>query len=297
MTRFAFLCALLLAAVACGTEPPPPPAVPEPVDNDPLNQLDIRFLRDTAKEVMRELVAALPDRERQLMEPIPLAIEDEPGAVNAFAACIRGEAKMAVTDELLRIMAQLARARATDDHFGTKKFDGYMTFLEGAVKPDQPVPQPPASFFERTQDIDGRKVARQHQLFEEELAFVMGHEIAHHYLGHTGCVGTPHPLIRLGNVLSGRIPIFNQPFELAADTQGTRNLLNAGARRTSYKWTEGGGMMMLTFFSSLEKVKANDSFLFAFFLTHPPSGVRLPVVQQEAERWRRSQPRPPMPAR
>jgi Zn-dependent protease with chaperone function len=140
-------------------------------------------------------------------------------------------------------------------------------------------------------------VARQHELLEEEMAFVMGHEIAHHYLGHTGCVGTPHPLTQIGAMLSTRLPIFNQPFELAADTQGTTNMLNAGARRNPYKWTEGGGLMMLSFFSAFEEISAGDSILFAFVLSHPPSGVRIPIVTQTANNWRAAQPRPPMPPR
>jgi hypothetical protein len=270
--------------------------MPQPVMDDPINQLDIVYLRQSAKTVLEELIAALPDKERGLMSAVPLVTEDEPGFVNAFASCKRREPKMAISDELLRIQAHLARSRATDEIFGTTKFDEYLQFLTENVKPKQKVPQPPTGFYTSEQDTEGRKVKRQHELFEEELAFVMGHEIAHHYLGHTGCVGTPHPLVQLGTIISGRLPIFNQPFEIAADSQGTENLLNAGARRPGYKWTEGGGMMMLSFFASLERIKADDSILFAFVLSHPPSGVRLPIVTQAAERWRAAQPRPPMPA-
>ncbi len=294
-TTFLVLCLVGLASMGCRGEPANVPQALPPVPNDPINQLDITYLRKSAADVMNALVQALPARERQLMEPIPLVTEDEAGFVNAYAACKKGDAKMAVTDELLRIQAQLARARATDELFGTKKFDAYLAFLNASVKPKAAVPQPPASFFDPTQDIDGRKVRRQHQLFEEELAFVMGHEIAHHYLGHTGCVGTPHPLVQLGSVLSSRIPVFNQPFEIAADTEGTRNLLDAGARQATYKWTEGGGLMMLSFFASLEEVKASDSIIFAFIMSHPPSGVRIPIVTQAANKWRAAQPRPPMP--
>ena len=47
-----------------------------------------------------------------------------------------------------------------------------------------PVPRPSGLLPASTQS-DGRKVQRQHVLFEEELAFVLGHELAHHILGHT----------------------------------------------------------------------------------------------------------------
>ncbi len=283
-----------LGSVGCSDEPPVAPVVVPPVMDDPINLVDLAFFRKSAEDVMRELVAALPDHERTLMETVPLVTEDEPGFVNAFASCKGGNAKMAISDEMLRIQAFLARARATDELFGTQKFDEYLRFLTENMKPEQAVPHPPQTFFDATQDTEARKVARQHELFAEELAFVMGHEIAHHYLGHTGCVGTPHPLVQIGNLLSGRVPIFNQPFELAADTHGTQNLLNAGARHSGYKWTEGGATMTLTFFASFEQQSGGD-LLFAFIMSHPPANVRMPVVTQAANNWRAAQPRPPMP--
>jgi hypothetical protein len=302
----ALMFAAALGATGCPRpEPalPPPPVALPPVPNDPINQVDIVYLRATAGEVMRDLVAALPEPQHGLMVSVPLVTEEEPGNVNAYASCEDHTPKMAITDELLRIQAHLARARATDEKFGTSKFDTYLRFLTDNIQvveeseSQPPVPAPPAGFFDDTQDQDGNKVARQHELLEEELGFVMGHEIAHHYLGHTGCVGTPHPLIGLGRILSRGLPIFNQPFELAADTSGTQNLLDAGARRPGYHWTEGGGMMTLTFFASLEKISGGDSLLFAFVMSHPPSGVRIPVVTQAANNWRARQPRPPMPTR
>lgn len=293
--EWAFAGVVGLAGMGCQPEPAVAPVVLAPITDDPINRVEITYLRASAGDVLRELVAALPAAEQNLMGTVPLVTDDEPGFVNAYAACKRGDAKMAITDELLRIQAYLARARANDDLFGTKKFDAYLGFISEAVKPKAAVPHPPADFFDEAQDTDARKVARQHELFAEELAFVMGHEIAHHYLGHTGCVGTPHPLITIGSILSGKLPIFNQPFELAADTNGTRNLLNAGARQSVYKWTEGGGMMMLRFFGALEEITPADSILFAFVMSHPPSGVRAPIVTQAANDWRRAQPRPPMP--
>jgi hypothetical protein len=288
-------CALGLAALGCGPEPAPAPVALPPVTDDPINKLDVVYLRASAAEVMRELVGALPDKERTLMASVPLVTEDEPGFVNAYASCKRRVAKMAITDELLRIQAQLARSRATDEIFGTTKLDEYLRFLTDNVQPEAAVPQPPAGFYDDAQDTEARKVARQHQLFEEELAFVMAHEIAHHYLGHTGCVGTPHPLITLGSILSGELPIFNQPFELAADANGTQNLLNAGAKRSDYKWTEGGGMICLKFFAALEQITPADSIFYTIVMSHPPSSVRMPVVTQAANDWRAAQPRPPLP--
>src|SRR4029453_11284366 len=100
----------------------------------------------------------------------------------------------------------------------------------------------------------GRKVERQHILFEEELAFVLGHELAHHHLGHLPCTGKPGPLgsADLARVLSSQVPIFNQPNEAAADLAGTTNLLDAGSRRSGARWNEEGALLTMRFFSGLD---------------------------------------------
>ena len=69
--------------------PPPanaPPAVAlPPVLNDPVNNVDVNFLRGQAQVVLRELIAALSPANAQRVQGIPLVVEDKPGEVNAFA--------------------------------------------------------------------------------------------------------------------------------------------------------------------------------------------------------------------
>ncbi|HEY8942946.1 MAG TPA: hypothetical protein VIM73_01735, partial [Polyangiaceae bacterium] len=70
------------------------PALP-PVAVDPINQIDIGFLRSRAQAVMSELVANLPAVQQARVRGIPLIVDDEVGEVNAFAACTReGKAAM-----------------------------------------------------------------------------------------------------------------------------------------------------------------------------------------------------------
>jgi hypothetical protein len=42
----------------------------------------------------------------------------------------------------------------------------------------------------------------------------------------------------VGHLLSGAVPMLNQPNELMADTYGTNNVLTAGSRRQGYRFTE-----------------------------------------------------------
>lgn len=236
---------------------------------------------------MQEIIAALPEARRQRVSTIPLAVDDTPSEVNAFAGCIRGGAVMVVTDGLLDVAAFLSRARANDDVFGTRKLDEYFTFVVQNQRPEQPVANPPVGFFDAGQESDTRRVARQHDVFDELMGFVLGHELAHHYLGHLPCTGQAGPF-GMGEVargVSSAIPLFNQPNELGADVSGTSSVLAAGARRSGTRLTEGGGLLLMQFFSAMDRMSPVD-ILFSFERTHPAPGLRIPVIQQAAGYFR-----------
>jgi peptidase M48-like protein len=277
--------------------PPAPPAVVAPSfpavalpsqTNDPINTLNRAWLRQSAQGVLAELSQALPDVARTRVAGIPLVVDDTPGDVNAFAACSDGRSAMAVTDGLLEIMAWLAMAKAHDELFGTNKTDEYIRFITQNLAPGRDIPRP-ASFFAADAQIDGRKVQRQHVLLEEELAFVLGHELAHHHLGHLPCTGKPGPLGSgdLARVLSSQVPLFNQPNEAAADLAGTTNLLDAGARRNGARWSEEGALLVMRFFTGLGGSLATN-LLLAFQHSHPAPQLRVPLIQQSANYWRRN---------
>ncbi|HEU5074886.1 MAG TPA: M48 family metalloprotease [Polyangiaceae bacterium] len=280
-----------------GTQPPPASAVPTPppgtsppnaapVSNDPINATDIVYLRQRAQGVLGELVAALAPANQSRVANIPLIVDDEPGEVNAFAACSGGKAAMAISDGLLDISAHLAQAKANDEIFGTQKLDPYIALIAQHQRPGQPIVRPAPGFFDPQQQVDGRKVQRQHQLLEEQLAFILGHELAHHYLGHLPCTAQGGlNTSELGHVLSSVVPGFNQPNEIAADVAGTNNLLTAGKRRTANQFSEGGALLTMAFFSGLDRLTPND-IIFGFERSHPPPQLRSPVISQTAATWR-----------
>jgi hypothetical protein len=211
--------------------------------------------------------------------------------VNAFAACDdAGKPLMAVSDGLLEVMAYLAQFRATDEIFGGRRTDAYIELIATKQRPNQPLVRPAPGFVDPNQHVDGRKVARQNVLFDEEVAFVLGHELAHHHLGHTGCANgqggsrgvNPSDL---GRLLSRAAPVFNQPNEIGSDVAGTNNLLTAGKVRSGAKWNEGGAMLVLSFFAGLDRLSPTD-ILFGFERSHPPPAFRVPIVQQAANTFR-----------
>lgn len=262
------------------------PAWLPPVPFDPINDIQLAFLRNQAQIVMQELVSALAAQHKQRVQAVPLGIDDTVGEVNAFASCTNGKALMAISDGLLEIQANLAQSRANDEIFGTRKVDEYIAFMARNQRPKHPIVKPPAGFYDLAQKTEGRKVLRQHQLLDEQLGFVLGHELAHHYLGHLPCTGSGAVnAADLARALSNAIPIFNQPNELGADIAGTNNLLSAGAKRKFYRWTESGALLTMQFFSGIDRLSSVD-ILFGFERSHPPPLIRTPVIQQAASTWR-----------
>lgn len=274
------------------TQPPamqqPMPALPGATALDPINTVNLQWLRQRAQQLLTELVAALPADSQRRVQGIPLIYDDKPGEVNAFAACSQGRALMAVTDEMLRIMDFLAQSQANDERFGTRKVDELIRYVGQYQQPDRPLALPGIGFFDVQQQLDAQKVNRQHQLFDEQLAFVLGHELAHHHLGHLPCTARPDALgtADIARALSDAVPLFNQPNELAADVAGTTNVLNAGKRSTQgYAYTENGGLLTMRFFGGLDNVSVVQ-ILFDFEASHPPPQIRAPVIQQAAATWR-----------
>ncbi|HET7540289.1 MAG TPA: M48 family metalloprotease [Polyangiaceae bacterium] len=268
----------------------PPPAAGAALPsglNDPINANDLIYLRGQAQSLLNELVATLPATQQQRVAGIPLVVNSAVGDVNAFATCTSsGHAAMAITDGLLDIEGHLSQARANDEIFGTHKLTDYIQLIVQQQRPNRPIVQPPLGFFDPGQQVDGRRVARQHQLLEEQIGFVLGHELAHHYLGHLPCTSAGQlPIAELGQALSGTVPLFNQPNEIAADTSGTNNLLTMGFRRAGYHLNEGGALVTMQFFAGLEQFSPG-SLIFAFQNSHPPAVIRSPIIQQTAAAWK-----------
>ncbi len=262
------------------------PAAQAPVAYDPINADNIQWMRSRAQQIMGILVAALPATQQQRVQGIPLVVDNTPGEVNAFAACTSdGKALLTITDGLYDIEAHLADAKSTDEMFHTNKTQQYIQLIAKYQQPNRPIVQPAANFFDPGQQANAARVARQHVLFDEQVAFVLGHELGHHYLGHLNCTGRggldPQ---EIGRVLSSAVPLFNQPNEFAADAAGTNNTLTAGARQGTH-WTEEGGILTMQFFEGVEQLSPVD-ILFGFDRSHPAPQLRIPVIQQTANAWR-----------
>ncbi|MGE0791332.1 MAG: hypothetical protein AB7S26_37000 [Sandaracinaceae bacterium] len=267
------------------------PAVP-PGSYDANGFMTRQFLDAEAEAIHQALLAALDERERQQVGQIPLSIVIEHEEPNAAAACIRQggttEARMMITSAMLELCAGIAEAKAYDEIAGTHTYEDYVTTVVDLIRRGQPVRGVEASVHPGPHNVDPHKLARQRHLFEQQVSFILGHELAHHYLGHTNCVsGRSDAQIErdeMSSVLAHTIPPFEQPREVEADMWGTVDAMEAGRERPEGTWTEEGALLNLDFFRRLTD-RGGEEILLAFLSTHPPSIVRMPIVQSTAQQW------------
>lgn len=277
---------LVLLGVGCGPRDPAPTipvAIHDPAAAiDPINMTDGRLLFRHSQRILGELIAALPDDRRARVAKLTLTSDNRLGDVNAFATCDEdGGPMIGLSDGMITIAAHLAMGTATDELFETDKAREYLVWLgEHGLEP------PPVAFYETSYHTDTRKVARQREVFEEQIAFILGHELAHHYLGHLAC-NSAGGVEELGRVAADSVPAFNQIAELAADTAATKNVLAAGVARTGYTWTEDGALLVIAAFNRNDAIEVSDVLL-AFERTHPLPHVRVPVITLAAEMWHSS---------
>jgi Zn-dependent protease with chaperone function len=246
--------------------------------------------------VIAELVANLSPQRAAMVRGVPLTFDSNPNDVNAFAGCDpKGKPFVAATEGLLEAIDAIAQTQATDELFGTHTYEAYADAIAPElVKPHGSSPALPLSIIPAAELVSPQRLSRAHELFDEIAAFTFGHELSHHYLGHTGCaIGSSSAAIDpalLGRILSGLAPGFNQPNELAADSAGVINVLDTGRARAAsqqgYRWTEHGGLLLLDFFARMERAAGLSPLNpIGFLQTHPNPALRIPIAQTVARTW------------
>lgn len=250
------------------------------------------------RAVARELVANLGQVLRARVALVPLVFDPNPNEVNAFAGCDDACAPfVAGTEGLLEAIDGISQTKATDELYGTQAYEAYVAVVAPRlVTKDGGSALLPAGIIPPQYLVDPRRISRAHEIFDEVVAFTFGHELSHHYLGHTGCAngqagGIGPAFAQLGQLAAFVMPWVNQPNEAAADMNGCLNVLDSGRARTSaaYRWTEQGGLWLLDFFARLDRASGASPWL-GFLRTHPNPGLRIPLVQGTAATWRLQHP-------
>jgi hypothetical protein len=253
------------------------------------------------KMILAELISTLPPQYKQKITGIPLVFDNTP-EVNAFAGCDeQGASYMAGTQGLIDAVDGMAQTTATDELFGTRTYDAFVqAILPKLMSKNPESPALPLGIIPPQYALDARRLSRAHELFDEVIAFTFGHELSHHYLGHTGCANgdrhAPQTLEDIAKIFARKasnVPLFNQPNEIAADNWGVINVLETGKARgaSNYRWTERGGLLLLDFFARIEGGAGMNNLLVAFLVSHPNSRFRMSIVGQTAQTWWSQQPR------
>lgn len=275
-------------------DPEPPPrgslAAAPPGSFDANGQMPYSFLAQRARTIHRDLVAALDPHARSQTQDIPFEVVDEPREPNAAAACTRStrRALMMITSAMLELAAGIAETKAYDEVAGAATYERYVTAVIDQVRREQPVSRISPSLHAAPHATDPHKLARQLHLFDQQIAFIIGHELAHHYRGHTNCVAgrTQAEVQRdeLAQILAHTVPPFSQPREVEADMWGVVNVLEAGRSRQGGVWNHEGGLVNMDFFRRLSD-QGGAELVLAFLSTHPPAFVRIPIVRSTAQQW------------
>jgi len=251
------------------------------------------------RAVLNELIANLsPDRQARV-QGIPLVIDPNPNTINAFAGCDeKGAPFLAATEGLLEAIDAISQTVANDDLYATHTYEQYISsVVPHLVQSSASRPALPLGILPFTTALDPRRLSHAHELFDNIVAFTFGHELSHHYLGHTGCatgqggaVG-PNPAA-LGQLVTRMLPGLNQPMEVQADSAGCVNVLDTGrARRPNFAWTERGGLLMLDFFARMDSAAGVSPINpIGFLQTHPHPAFRIPIVQGVAQAWHQAHP-------
>ena len=274
------------------TEPPPDYATlaPAPANSTDSNgAMTMAFLRTEVVSVIDEVRQHLPPAHLARVQNVPFHIVDDPAEPNAAAGCAPGSRApmIMITTPMLTIAAATSEAHAYDELAHTSTYETYANDIMDMIRRGS-VRGLAHGALSGPLATDPRKLARQRQLFDEQVAFILGHEMAHHYRGHTGCApggsASSAQAEDLQRSLAQTAPPLEQPFEIEADMWGITSVLEAGHDRHGGHWGDEGALLSLDTFRHLGEMSTEDLPL-VFLSTHPPSMLRAPIVEQVAHAW------------
>ena len=254
-----------------------------------LQPLTTAAMHSEVRSLLDELIAHLASPQAARVKGIPLKLDPSKTDINAFAGCdAQGKPFLAGTEGLLYAIFAVAETKACDEIDGAQSYEAYMTSVVPVLTAQTPgSPELPPNVLPAQCVIDPRVLSRARENFDEMAAFTFAHELAHHYLGHTGCAINDSPftqgLATVEHLSQSLVPAMNQPNEIAADSAGLYNVMDTGrARMPRYQWTERGALMELDFFARLE----GNGVTMSFSRAHPPSTTREGWVRTTATTWR-----------
>lgn len=248
-------------------------------------------LREGARHELRRAIGALAPEEQRRLAGTYVAFDEDGSDPLALAACDDdGDHVVVLSEAMLRLVSDVARASAADERDGARRVEEYASFLaRSQVSGRRLLPPPPGTFTTaRTTDLDALAAARR----VEALAFVVGHEVARLRAGDVTC---PNPTVtreegdevwtreerRRALEVAGRVYGAGAR-QVPRDEETARRLLAIGRDVT-------GALALLRFTEQLERERLLVASPFAptWVTLHPSAATRAAAIRAVAAEPRR----------
>lgn len=151
-------------------------------------ELEPQDLRAYAQAELKKVVAAMPAGDQRRLVGIYVAFHADAADPFALAACDDdGDYVVVLSDAMLRLVSNVARAQSYDDANTSRKIEDYAAFLARSQVPGRRLLPPPPGFY-----VAESAAATYDDRLHESLAFVVAREVTHMRAGQLVC---PHPTV------------------------------------------------------------------------------------------------------
>jgi len=245
-------------------------------------ELEGADLRLVAQQELRKLVSQLPPKDQKRLTGIYVAFDPSPSDPIAQIACDDdGDFVVLLSDAMLRLLANVARAESYDEANASRKVEDYAAFLVRTQVPGRRLLPPPPGFY-----IAEKPAATYDERLSDALSFVVARELTHFRAGDHVCP-KPTPTKESGDdtwtsaeqrkaseIAHGIYP----GRQLERDNEAVIRVLDAGR-------SEKGAMALLRFFTHFEaeRVVAVARFSPTYLAQHPGAAIRAANVKVTAD--------------
>lgn len=146
-------------------------------------ELEPSDLRELARTELKKIVAGLPAGDQKRLTGVYAAFHGDASDPFALAACDDdGDYVIVVSDAMLRLVANVARAQSYDDANTSRKVEDYAAYVARTQVPGRRLVPPPPGFY--TAELAARTYDDR---LRESVSFVVARELAHLRAGQLAC--------------------------------------------------------------------------------------------------------------
>jgi hypothetical protein len=169
------LCPVIVAAIALFARPA--------AADEVAPELEPSDLRELARAELKKLVSGLPANDQKRLVGVYAAFHGDASDPFALAACDDdGDYVVVVSDAMLRLVANVARAQSYDDASSSRKIEDYAAYVARTQVTGRRLVPPPPGFY--TAELAAKTYDDR---LRESLSFVVARELTHLRAGQISC--------------------------------------------------------------------------------------------------------------